>query len=96
MNVYDFMALFSIFGFLVTLYLYGRKIGFNNLNHKHNIIIACLFFVPGIILPAVLQPYYTLGQKIGYFFLLMLFCAARYLATALGQRMVAKIRENKK
>jgi hypothetical protein len=82
----------GVLGSVLTVIIYGKKIGANNLNWKHYSVIITIFMFPTVILPILLTPGIPLSEKIGVSIALTLFAAARYYATTKRQEAKAEIR----
>lgn len=89
-------GLAGVIGSVITVIVYGKKVGADNLNWKHYSIIIGIFMFPTIVLPILLLPGIPLFEKIGVAVALTIFGAVRYYATTKGQEAVAEMRERKK
>jgi hypothetical protein len=96
MNDWQFyLFLVGLSGGGITIYFYGRKIGYNNLSWKHYAIIGFIFLFPTLILPMWFDPLFSFWEKAGITILVISVMAARYASTTKAQNDVAKWRDKR-
>ncbi len=95
MNNREYLLLFSIVGSISTIFIYGKKIGYNNLREKHYFIILGFFMGLCFILPTIIQTKVSTLGKIGIAIFIIIFGAVKYYIITDAQNSLAEMRKNK-
>lgn len=93
---FKYGILVGVLGGAITIQLYGRKIGYTNLNWKHYAIIASIWLFPTVLLPFLLTPGMSVTAKIITVIGLILFGVLKYYTTTKAQEGMAELRKLKK
>lgn len=87
-DILNYLLVFATFGSSVTICLYGKKIGYGNLNIQHYLVILGFFFGLCFILPTIYFTKISVAWKIVEFFGLIIFAYIRYIVTTKAQNSI--------
>jgi hypothetical protein len=95
----DVIFCWMIFGGLIgilcgsiSIYFISKKIGHRNLNWRHFLIVASIFYFPTLILPIYFASFFSFMQKAAYTFALIIFLCIKYVVMTKAQENVARLR----
>jgi predicted ferric reductase len=92
MPFFIYSGLLAMLAACLTIFLYGKKIGYNNLKERHYVVIVCIYYIPFIIIPGVIESGYSYYGKIIFGLCMIVFGGVKYYVDTVARQSVLKMR----